>query len=193
MDLEILIPVKPLGEGKSRLAPVLDQSGRRALCERFLRNTLGLATSLAPVLVVTRDPVVIGIATQAGARIVDEPPVADLNVALDAGRRAVRPSTDLLVLPIDLPRLSAAALRTFCAARDAIAIAPDRNRDGTNLLLLPGRTVADFRFAYGIGSLAAHQAEAARLDVPLRLVDLAEAAFDVDSPEDHAEFARWAA
>jgi len=193
MDLEILIPVKPLGEGKSRLAPVLDQSGRRALCERFLRNTLGLATSLAATLVVTRDPVVIGIATQAGARIVDEPPGADLNAALDAGRRAASPAVNLLVLPIDLPRLTATALQRFSVTRDAIAIAPDRDRGGTNLLLLPSVAVGNFRFAYGIGSLAAHRAEASRLGVALRIVDLPEAAFDVDSPADHAEFARWAA
>ena len=43
MGLRILIPVKPLGEGKSRLAPALDAAGRRALCERFLRRTLELA------------------------------------------------------------------------------------------------------------------------------------------------------
>lgn len=188
MDLRILIPVKPLGEGKSRLAPVLDALGRRALCEGFVRRSLEVATSLAPTLVVTRDPAVAAMAGK--ATVIAEPDGADLNAALDAGRKAALNADALLVLPIDLPRLQPDALRRLCATADRIALVPDRGRTGTNLLLLPRAAIATFRFAYGADSLAAHQAEAKRLGIPIEIIDEPEAAFDIDAPEDYAELQR---
>src|ERR1043166_5515379 len=110
MAARILIPVKALGEGKSRLAPVLDAAGRRRLCERFLRQTLELATTAAATLVVTRDAEAGRIAVAAGATLIDEPEGQDLNAALDLGRRAALDADALLVLPIDLPRLAGATL-----------------------------------------------------------------------------------
>jgi len=188
MDLRILIPVKPLGEGKSRLAPVLDEQGRRALCDGFVRHTLEMATGLAPTLVVTRDP---GVAAIAGAaKVIAEPPGADLNAALDAGRRAVLGADALLILPIDLPRLHATTLQRLWVRANHIVLVPDRSRTGTNLLLLPRAAIPGFRFAYGTDSFAAHQAEAKRLGIPLDIVDEPEAAFDVDAPEDYAELTR---
>ena len=40
MSFRILIPAKPLIEGKSRLAPLLNGASRAALCEQFLRRTV---------------------------------------------------------------------------------------------------------------------------------------------------------
>jgi len=187
MDLRILIPVKPLAEGKSRLAPVLDAAARRALCERFFRRSLALATALAPTIVITRDPQVA--AAAGAAQVVAEPPGADLNGALDAGRRAALDADALLVLPIDLPHLSRETLTQLCQHRDRLAIVPDRHEDGTNLLYLPQAAIAEFRFAFGPGSFAAHQAEAARLGIPVHVLRLVDAAFDVDQPADYAELA----
>jgi 2-phospho-L-lactate/phosphoenolpyruvate guanylyltransferase len=185
MDLRILIPVKPLDEGKSRLTPVLDDAARRALCERFLRRTVQLATARAPTIVITRDPAAAAMA--GGAQVVAEPAGADLNASLDAGRRAARGAEALLVLPTDLPHLTHATLARLCRNRKHIAIVPDRHDSGTNLLFLPQAAVASFRFAYGIGSLAAHRAEAARLGIDVEVIRLADAAFDVDQPADYAE------
>lgn len=187
MDLRILIPVKPLAEGKSRLAPVLDAAARRALCERFFRRSLALATALAPTIVVTRDPQVA--AAAGAAQVVAEPPDADLNGALDAGRRAALDADALLVLPIDLPHLSRETLVQLCQHRDRLTIVPDRHEDGTNLLFVPKAAIAEFRFAFGPGSFAAHQAEAARLGIPVHVLRLVDAAFDVDRPADYAELA----
>ena len=56
MTLWLVVPVRPLTEGKSRLAPVLDADARRRLNERFLLSTLDIATALvgpARVLVVS--------------------------------------------------------------------------------------------------------------------------------------------
>jgi 2-phospho-L-lactate guanylyltransferase len=186
MAARILIPVKALGEGKSRLAPVLDAEGRRRLCEGFLRQTLRLAVGLAPTLVVTRDREARRIAVAAGAAAIDEPTGSDLNRALDLGRRAALGADALLVVPIDLPRLEPATLTGLLADPRRFTIAPDQREDGTNLLLLPRAAMADFRFAFGPGSFKAHCDEAARLGLEPAILRLADAAFDVDAPEDYA-------
>ena len=186
MAARILIPVKALGDGKSRLAPVLDAAGRRRLCEKFLRQTLQLAIGAAPTLVVTRDAEAKRIAGEARAEVVDEATGTDLNAALDIGRRAALDADALLVLPIDLPHLTAATLTQLLARPSRFAIAPDRREDGTNLLLLPRAAMAEFRFAFGPGSFAAHCREAERLGFQPAILRLADAAFDVDAPEDYA-------
>ena len=187
MDLRILIPVKPLTEGKTRLAPVLDAAARRALCEQFFRRTLALAAEVAPTIVITRDPQVA--ASAGNALVIAEQPGADLNSALNTGRQAALDADALLVLPIDLPHLSRETLTRLCHHRRRITIVPDRHEDGTNLLYLPKPAISGFRFAFGPGSLAAHRTEAARLGIQVNVLRLADAAFDVDQPADYAELA----
>ena len=63
-----------------------------------------------------------------------------------------------------------------------MTLVPDRREDGTNVACVPART--GFRFAYGPGSFARHQAEAARLRLPLRVVREPRLAWDVDVPAD---------
>lgn len=186
MRARILIPVKPLASGKSRLASVLDDSGRVSLCERFFRNALSLALGVAPTIVVTLDARVAGIARQAGARALLEPRDLGLNGALDYARTCLDECEPLVVLPIDLPHLSAAGLEALCCEDDAVTIATDRAQTGTNVLVLPRGAAREFRFAFGSGSAAAHRAEALRLGVPVWTRLLPQAAFDVDLPEDYA-------
>jgi 2-phospho-L-lactate guanylyltransferase len=136
---------------------------------------------------VTRDPAAAALA--AGAKVVREPPNADLNAALDIGRQDAVEADALLVLPIDLPHLTHETLTRLCRPRKSIGIVPDHHEQGTNLLYLPKPAVATFRFAFGVNSLAAHRAEAARLGIRLDVLHLADAAFDVDQPSDYAELA----
>jgi len=63
-------------------------------------------------------------------------------------------------------------------------IAADKTGRGTNALALRPPDVIDFRF--GVGSLAAHIAQADGL--PLSVVDRPGLAFDLDTP---ADLARW--
>jgi 2-phospho-L-lactate guanylyltransferase len=65
-----------------------------------------------------------------------------------------------------------------------VSLVPDRRFDGTNVLSLP--TSVPFRFAYGAGSFGRHRAEAARLDLPARIVQDAHLGWDVDLPADLA-------
>jgi len=188
MNFQILIPAKPLTQGKSRLAPMLSGACRAALCERFLRRTLALGTATAPTTVVTADPRVVAIARGAGAHALLEPVDCGLNGALDWARGQAGDVDCLLVMPTDLPWLSFAGLRSLCTSRRQIAIVTDRRGKGTNLLFLPPEAMRGFRFAFGQDSAAAHRAEAARLGMSAETIPFAEAEFDIDLPEDYAEY-----
>lgn len=63
-----------------------------------------------------------------------------------------------------------------------ITIVSDHHGTGTNVLALP--TGLDFRFSYGLGSLALHVREASRLNVDYRVITTSPWRFDVDEPGD---------
>lgn len=63
-----------------------------------------------------------------------------------------------------------------------ITLVPDRYRNGTNVIAIPAD--AGFRFSYGPGSFARHRAEAERLGLALRVLDLPDLAWDIDEPAD---------
>lgn len=188
MNFQILIPAKALTQGKSRLAPILNGARRAALCEYLLRRTLVLATATAPTTVVTADPRIVAIARSAGAQALLEPVDCGLNAALAWACSQGGDVDCLLVMPTDLPYLSLAGLQILCTNRRSIAIVPDRRGKGTNLLFLPREAIRGFRFVFGQDSAVAHQAEAARLGMSAETIPFAEAAFDIDLPEDYAEY-----
>jgi 2-phospho-L-lactate/phosphoenolpyruvate guanylyltransferase len=190
----ILIPCKDLDRGKSRLAGCLTPRSRRALCEFFLCRTLDLATttvSPARVRVVTSDPRVAAIAGEYGvAAIADRE--GDLNGALERGRRRILADVGdcaVLVLPIDLPLATPAALADIAGAPQDVVIVPDEEMDGTNVLRLGPRTLRRFQFSFGPHSYAAHCGFARAAGLDLRTVSEPSLAFDVDGPE---QYRRWA-
>jgi 2-phospho-L-lactate guanylyltransferase len=190
----VLVPCKDLDRGKSRLAVCLTPRSRRALCEFFLCRTLDVATatvSPANVRVVTSDPRVGAIAREYGVAVIADRE-GDLNEALERGRQSIL--TDAgdcagLVLPIDLPLATPAALGEIAAARQDVVIVPDEAMDGTNVLRLGPRALRGFRFAFGPGSYAAHCANARAAGLAVRTVRAPSLAFDVDGPE---QYRRWA-
>lgn len=189
----ILIPCKALGEGKSRLAPVLSKEERTALCRRFLRETLKLAcavTGSEDIRVVSSDPEAVQLAADCGVHGLDDPE-GDLNDALvRAVARMVRPASGeasraVLVLPIDLVLATPALLDRVLAAPGDIVLTPDRAGRGANLLRLSGGIAREFRFQYGEDSVSGHLAEARRLEVQAEVLRDHDLAFDVDTPADY--------
>jgi 2-phospho-L-lactate guanylyltransferase len=193
MGLRILIPCKPLDSGKTRLAAVLPEQERAALCASLLAQTIALAAGIAPTTVVTSDPAAAAICRRHHAQVFAEPPCADLNTALAAAYRDFSPRDAVLVLPIDLPLLTSATILRVCADEDIMTIVPDRVQRGTNLLLLPRQLNRSFRFRYGIDSFGLHRAEAQRLGLSCRVCLFPDAAFDLDTPDDLAELTIGAA
>lgn len=188
--LVAVVPVGELERAKSRLGASLDAEERRDLVTALLERTL-VATAAAPsvvtTIVVTPDDEVAVLAADLGARVLRQE-AGGLNQGLRAARAmAVKAGADaLLVLPGDLPDVSAAAIESFATVladhpRPLVAIVPDRHGRGTNALLLAPPDVIDFAFGGDSRAAHVHAAEAAgttpiEVDGPLSL--------DLDTPED---------
>lgn len=192
MSLWLVVPVKSLRHGKSRLALALDAPQRRAFVERLLVRTLERAArfpGLERTLVVSACSEARARASACGAMVIEERAPGGLNNALGQARLALRNAgvTRMLMVSSDLPLLQPEDLQCLAAASStgAIAIAPDRAGQGTNGIGL--RAAMDFDFLFGPNSFQRHLERAQQLDVDSAIVKRAGLAFDVDLPIDLAE------
>jgi len=188
-----IVPVGSLEGAKSRLGDSLDAEERRDLTIRLLIRTLdaiGHTPGIAETIVVTPDDEVRRLAGTAGAR-----PIQQRSQGLNRGLREAREEAiaggadAILIVPIDLPLLSPAALAGLLApladridAGPVVVIVPDRHGRGTNALLVAPPDAIEFQF--GGDSRAAH-ADCAR-EVGARLVELPRSplTLDLDTPDD---------
>ena len=207
LSLWTIVPVKPFREGKSRLAGYLTPSTRRALNRNLLTRTLNairLGRIDAEIVVVSRDNDALDLATRMGCHALTEAPCnplpfvtgprafsidheSQLNAALTqaAAYAAARGATRVLVLPTDMPNLTAEDVRTMAFPRDRapqVNIAPSRD-GGTNALML--QPVQAIPFAFGRDSFQRHRRLAAEAGIPVRVVESASLVFDIDLPEDY--------
>jgi 2-phospho-L-lactate/phosphoenolpyruvate guanylyltransferase len=186
-----IVPVAPLEAAKSRLGGALDAEERLDLAERLLARTVTTALDvpgLADVLVVSPDRDVLERAAGLGARTLRQ-----RTRGLNAGLREARDDVvaggveALLVLPIDLPFVTAATINAVLEPigenhrRPVVALVPDRHGSGTNVLVLQPPTAIEFCF--GPESRRAHREAAmaagatyVELDGPLTV--------DLDTPAD---------
>lgn len=189
-----VVPVRGLVTGKSRLAPVLDAAERAALNRELLARTLAVlgewSGALERCIVVSPCVGALSLAREAGARILREGTGAvGLNraVTLGVARAAARDATHTLILPGDLPYLSAGALAELETAAQngrCVVLAPDKAGTGTNAILVAA--AAGFEFSFGAASLAAHERVATRAGLTVNFVQRSELQFDLDTPEDLA-------
>lgn len=196
MKTLIVIPCKALAEGKSRLSCDIDPPARTALCESFLRRTLATAMSLVPVeqvRVITADARAALVAQEYAVPVIHEH-MPGLNEALDLARNGIVASEEgacgVLILPIDLPLATPAALNRVLSAGGDVVVVPDEEDDGTNLLLLRPQALPTFRFSFGSQSFAKHVAGAKRGGHSLRVMREEGLCFDIDR-SDH--YRRWQA
>ncbi len=185
-----IVPVGSLERAKSRLGAVLDAEERRDLVLRLAEATIRAAVGtpgVAETIVVTPDDEVRDLAIRSGAR-----PMRQRSRGLNDGLREARDDAiaggadGVLILPIDLPRVSAEAIGDVLASATAhrpplVAIVADRHGRGTNALLLVPPDVIDVHF--GGDSHDAHASAAAAAGA--RLVELdGPLAIDIDTPDD---------
>jgi len=185
-----IIPVGTLEGAKSRLGAVLDAEERHELAASLARRTIAAAVAtptIDEVLVITPDDEVRTVALELGAR-----PIRQRSSGLNDGLREARAEAvaagagAILILPIDLPRITSAAVSVVVAAlervrRPLVVIVADRHGRGTNALLVAPPDAIDFCF--GGDSRAAHAAAAH--DAGALLVELAgPLRLDLDTPDD---------
>ncbi len=188
--LVAIIPVGALAGAKSRLGAVLDAEERLDLTSRLVRRTIAAAVAaerVDEVLVITPDDAVRAIADELGARpILQRDRGLNRGLATARGEAIAAGAGAILILPIDLPNISADAIDTVAAtldeaARPLVALVADRHGRGTNAIVIAPPDAIDLCFG---GDSALAHAAAAR-SVGARLVELGgPLVLDLDTPDD---------
>jgi 2-phospho-L-lactate guanylyltransferase len=192
MAVWAIIPVKPLRRGKSRLADVISADERADLNHHLLEHTIQVLKTLDEIdniLVISRDKEALALARNLGTRTVQEYGSPGLNTALTRAVEVIKNygPCGVLIVPADLPRLAAEDLRTILAFRNqqpVVVIAPDRRKEGTNVLLMCPPDVISLE--YGEGSFDKHVKSARDIGVHLEICELPSLELDLDVPEDLA-------
>jgi 2-phospho-L-lactate guanylyltransferase len=187
--VNIVVPVKGLGEGKSRLAGALSDDDRRTLIEHLVGRTLRIAATLGPefsVYVISPDKAVERLARETAARFLRQDGNG-LNPALTQAAKIIEPRRTVY-LAADLPEVSADDIRVLVEI-SGIGIAPDERETGTNALSVPRPGSIPFRF--GENSFQAHGEEAAKTPHPVTVVRRPGLSFDLDTKDDLSRLEGW--
>lgn len=183
MKLNIVVPVRPLGEGKTRLTGALSSAARSDLVFAMYRHVVQTARRVGKVHVISRDAALLASAPNAIPEL-----GTGLNAALRQAAHAIGGTGPILALNADLPLLSPfdiLAMVARLADADVVA-APDHLRIGTNALLLA--RVGMIEYAFGENSLSAHRAQSRKCGLRFALCRRTGLASDVDEPSE----LRWA-
>jgi 2-phospho-L-lactate guanylyltransferase len=175
----VLVPIKAFSEAKVRLAAVLNAADRAALARSLAAGVIAAAGDAA-VSVVCDDPEVAEWATRAGAAVIWTP-ARGLNAAVADGVSALA-AQGVALVTVAHADLHLVTDLTGLGRPDTVVLAPDRRRDGTNVIAIPAD--CGFSFSYGAGSFGRHRAEAQRLGLAIEVVERADLAWDVDVPDD---------
>jgi 2-phospho-L-lactate guanylyltransferase len=194
----VLIAAKQLTLAKTRLMPVLPTvSERSALAEAMFRDVLGAALDARTpecVTVVTCDPVLMTLARNAGASVIDEAYPRGLNVAvqLAVAKMAAAGATCICTLLSDIPLVTGgdidAAFAALPGEQQAVVLVPSRDFSGTNIIVRKPPDIIATQF--GRFSLIRHLDDCRRRGIACQIVRLERPALDLDLPADLQEFER---
>jgi 2-phospho-L-lactate guanylyltransferase len=185
-----VLPVKRFAHAKQRLRDAVDGEPRERLAGAMVGDvldTLARSRELAAVVVVTNEPIAMGLARRTGAHLVADPdeagqsPAAKLGIAkavdeLEAER--------VLLVPGDTPAMENGELDALLAYEEDIVIVPDRHGEGTNALLLTPPDAIEP--AFGEGSRERHERAARECGRSYAVAELPSLMLDVDTPDDLA-------
>jgi len=192
-----IIPVKPLANAKSRLAPALTPTQRQQLAEQMFRHVLEISTSvpqLAGTLVISRDNKALAIAREYGAKTVQESGAPEMNAALMRATSLIARwrGSGVLILPADLPLVTTDDVVSMVEMGDdlySVVIATDQDRDGTNAMLV--RPPGLMEYGYGPGSFDRHIERGKAAGAIVHIYESERLQLDIDLPEDLETYAQW--
>ena len=186
------VPVKELTGAKQRLAALFSPQQREALAAAMLEDVLA-ALADAPldgIMVNTLDPVATELARRYGARVVTDDARSGHTGAVTAMARILAAEGhDMLTVPGDIPRVTAAEIAAVVEARKpapSLTIVPARDELGSNAMLCSPPLVMPFRF--GDNSYFPHLAVARSLGIEPTILKLPGIGLDIDRPEDVEAF-----
>ena len=187
MSTWIIIPIKPIDHPKSRLATVLSQEQRTELSRMLLGNlvkAIATASQDVQILVISSSKVVLKHAQTLGAVTLTDPSSRGFNeIVTFAATYAWKANAErIMVLPYDLPFISANDIQLLLNNDHPVVICPNRRYDGTNALCL--RNLPNFTFQYGEDSFSAHLREANRQGCVAKVLYSDNIEFDIDVPGD---------
>ena len=193
----VVVPIRSLRHGKTRLSRVLGNEARETLLRGIAVRVVTAAVDsglIESVLVVSPDAETLAWAAGLGPAVVAAPQpehLPGLNGAIAAGRAWAldRGASAMVSLFADLPLIVPDDVRGLAARKEPVVLGPDRRGEGTNALLLRlAEQGSEFAFAFGDGSLAKHLDEARRLGLVATVHDTPGIAFDLDTPADWSDF-----
>ena len=190
MNIWAILPVKPLSQSKTRLAPILSQTERATLTQHLLEHTIEVlqdVPQIDQILVVSRDETVLNIARRYHTHTFTESAPYELKTAVtQATKYATLQAVDrILIIPADLPFLQAYEIQNILdkiSFSENCIICPDEKQNGTNAFMLPPST--NFRFQYGPNSYQKHLVEAERLNLTIQTITTPGISFDLDTEAD---------
>jgi 2-phospho-L-lactate guanylyltransferase len=188
MTTWVVIPVKAPGQGKRRLAGVLDETASRNLVQAMLGKVVGAAQAA----VTTGQAFILGPSAHGFSLPLLDDPGSGLNAALasalaDAERGG---ASRVVFIAGDLPQVTARDVELLSLAPEgSVAIAPDRHGTGTNAISLPLPAARSFTFTFGPDSFALHSGEARRIGLELETVQSHGLMRDIDEPADLSDTA----
>ena len=195
-----LLPVKSPQNAKQRLSGFLSAAQRETLARILYKQTLAAlcrAEGIDRVAVITSDAEVAEHARRSGALVFDESQQVSHSASADAAcLRAIESgATTVLLVPIDVPLVTPSDFTRLAAAarpgspegrRAGLIVVPSADGTGTNALARTPPDVIESRF--GPGSCRAHLDQARSKNVRAEILRLRGLMFDIDTPEDVAEF-----
>ena len=144
MKIFALVPVKKFEGSKSRLGAVLSIDERIKLSELLLINTISVlnnSSSITNIVVVSSDEGAMEIARRTDAKFLKETKDHGVNaaIALADDYSSENRAQATMVIPVDLPLLTAADVNMMCrnakSPERCLVISPSIRYDGSNALL----------------------------------------------------------
>lgn len=198
MTLAVVVPLRAFDLGKTRLAGMFTPTERQTLARAMADVVVAPRSTSHPLaadwFVVCDDERIASWAEQRGAQPI-RVSARGLNASLDAARDDLLSSTTAtwiviahadLPLAHDLVDIVGSHLDRIDDAEisHTVLIAPDRRRDGSNVVVVPRHLLTRWEFRYGPGSFDAHRARADELGVAVTTITDPRLAADVDTIDD---------
>jgi 2-phospho-L-lactate guanylyltransferase len=186
------VPVKRLKNAKSRLASILDEEQRARLSLTMLEDVLDslILTNIKKIFVVCSDKKVKEIALSYSAEVVGEPEKV-MNSRVNAAFAKVQEVCNkdnvgsILYIPADVPLIvpnDVNFILSMAKERRCVVIAPSREADGTNALLLKPCNV--IKTWFDMNSFENHVKEAKKGKIALHFFLSKSISLDIDTIED---------